>query len=105
MQAMRKVGSKAQLGIVLNQWTADPATDSPADIALAELEYARSVQWFMDPIFKGSYPALALQAHGANAPTIFDNDFKDIQHPIDFLGVNYYFCAYCSAEQPPRQPP
>jgi beta-glucosidase len=105
MQAMRKIGSKAQLGIVLNQWTADPATDSPADIALAELEYARSVQWFMDPIFKGSYPALALQAHGANAPAIFDNDFNDIQHPIDFLGVNYYFRAYCSAEQPPRQPP
>jgi beta-glucosidase len=104
MQAMRAVGSKAQLGIVLNQWTADPATDSAADIAMAEFEYARSVQWFMDPIFKGSYPALALQGHGANAPEIHDKDLKDIQQPIDFLGVNYYFRAYCSAEVPPRQP-
>ncbi|MFA9215964.1 MAG: GH1 family beta-glucosidase [Sphingomonadaceae bacterium] len=104
MQAMRAVGSPAKLGIVLNQWTADPATDSAADIAAAEFEYARSVQWFMDPIFKGRYPALALQVHGANAPDIHDNDFKDIQQPIDFLGVNYYFRGFCSTETPPRQP-
>ena len=104
MQAMRAVGSSAQLGIVLNQWTADPATDSPADIAAAEFEYARSVQWFMDPIFKGRYPELALKVHGANAPLIHDNDFNDIQQPIDFLGVNYYFRSFCSTEEPPRKP-
>jgi len=104
MQAMRAVGSSAQLGIVLNQWTADAATDSAADQAMAEFEYARSVQWFMDPIFKGKYPELALQGHGDNAPVVHENDFKDIQHKIDFLGVNYYFRAYCSAETPPRQP-
>ena len=104
MQAMRKVGSPAKLGIVLNQWTADAATDSAADIALAEFEYARSVQWYMDPIFKGKYPELALRGHGANAPDIAPTDLQDICQPIDFLGVNYYFRAYCSAEVPPRQP-
>jgi len=104
MSAMRAVGGKAQLGIVLNQWTADPATDSAADIELAKFEYARSVQWFMDPIFKGRYPAFALQKHGELAPVVDDNDFKVIHQPIDFLGVNYYFRAFCSAEVPPRQP-
>ncbi|UGQ45334.1 GH1 family beta-glucosidase [Massilia endophytica] len=104
MQAMRAVGSSARLGIVLNQWTADPATDSQADRDLAAFEYSRSVEWFMDPIFKGRYPELALKAHGANAPVVHDNDFKDIQQPIDFLGCNYYFRAFCSAETPPRQP-
>jgi beta-glucosidase len=105
MNAMRAVGSKAKLGIVLNQWTADPATDSAADRALAELEYARSVQWFMDPIFKGRYPELALRHHGANAPQVEAGDMAAIHQPIDFLGVNYYFRAYCSAETPPRTPP
>ncbi|MET0983335.1 MAG: family 1 glycosylhydrolase, partial [Telluria sp.] len=62
MGAMRAVGSQAPLGIVLNQWTSDPATGSAADRELAELEWARSVQWFMDPIFKGRYPELALRA-------------------------------------------
>ena len=104
LQAMRAQHTPAKLGIVLNQWTADPATDSKADRALADYEYARSVQWFMDPIFKGRYPELALKAHGANAPVVFDNDFNDIRQPLDFLGVNYYFRAFCSAETPPRQP-
>jgi beta-glucosidase len=105
MRAMRAVGAKAGLGIVLNQWTADPATDSDADRALAELEYARSVQWYMDPIFKGRYPELALRAHGANAPVVHDGDLDAIHQPIDFLGVNYYTRAFCSAETPPREPP
>jgi beta-glucosidase len=70
MQAMRAAEPKAKLGIVLNQWTADPATDSEADRALAKLEWARSVQWFMDPIFKRRYPELALAHHGANAPQV-----------------------------------
>jgi beta-glucosidase len=59
----------------------------------------------MDPIFKGHYPELALRAHGANAPVVHADDFKHIQQAIDFLGVNYYFRAFCSAEDPPRQPP
>jgi beta-glucosidase len=104
MQAMRAAGASARLGIVLNQWTADPATDSPADRALAELEYARSVQWFMDPIFKGRYPQLALRAQGDDAPLVQAGDFAIIGQPLDFLGVNYYFRAFCSAETPPRQP-
>lgn len=105
MTAMRAQQRSAQLGIVLNQWTADAATGSEQDCALAELEYARSVLWFMDPIFKGKYPELALRAHGANAPVVHAEDFKHIQQAIDFLGVNYYFRAFCSAEDPPRQPP
>ena len=105
MQSMRAVGSSAKLGIVLNQWTADPATDSAADIAMAEFEYARSVQWFMDPIFKGRYPELALRAHGENAPVVHDSDMGIICQPIDFLGCNYYFRAWCSAAQPPVPAP
>jgi beta-glucosidase len=105
MQAMRAQATSAKLGIVLNQWTADPATDSAEDRAMAELEYARSVQWFMDPIFKGRYPALALRAHGANAPVVHDSDLAIIHQTIDFLGVNYYFRSWCSAATPPVPAP
>ena len=105
MQAMRAVNSSAKLGIVLNQWTADPATDSAADVEMAELEWAKSVQWFMDPIFKGHYPERALRAHGENAPVIHAGDLEVIQQPIDFLGCNYYFRAWCSADVPPKPAP
>ncbi len=105
INAMRATGASARLGIVLNQWTADPASDSAADGAMAELEYARSVQWFMDPIFKGRYPELALRAHGADAPKVREGDFAIIGQPIDFLGCNYYFRAWCSAATPPVPAP
>lgn len=105
MQAMRKVDAPARLGIVLNQWTADPATDTPADRDLAAFEYARSVEWFMDPIFKGHYPELALREHGINAPAVMAGDMEVIHQPIDFLGVNYYFRAWCSAAVPPVPAP
>jgi len=105
MTAMRAVGSAAQLGIVLNQWTADPATDSQADRDMAAFEYAHSVQWFMDPIFKGRYPELALRIHGENAPDVHDGDFKIICQPIDFLGCNFYRRTWCSAAVPPVPPP
>jgi len=105
MQAMRAAAGSARLGIVLNQWTADPATDSEADRAMAEWEYARSVQWFMDPIFKKRYPELALRSYGDKAPLIEEGDFDIIAQPLDFLGCNYYFRAWCSAEDPPRPAP
>ena len=39
MRAMRALNPRARLGIVLNQWTSDPATNSDADRALAELRH------------------------------------------------------------------
>ncbi|MGB9110096.1 MAG: GH1 family beta-glucosidase [Telluria sp.] len=104
MQAMRTVALSARLGIVLNQWTAEPATGTEADRALARLEWARSVQWFMDPIFKRRYPELALAHHGVNAPQVAEGDFDIIAQPLDFLGVNYYRREVMSAEDPPRKP-
>jgi beta-glucosidase len=98
------VNPKADLGIVLNLWTAEPATDSEADRKLAALEWANSNEWFLDPLFKKRYPELSLQAHGANAPDIQDGDFDIIAQPNDFLGVNYYRREVMSAEVPPRKP-
>lgn len=100
IQAMRAVQCPAKLGIVLNQWPATPATQSAADIKMAQVEYAKSVQWYMHPIFKGRYPELALQHIDQDALVVFPNDFNDIQQPIDFLGVNYYTRVVCSADIP-----
>lgn len=104
MQAMRAVNSPARLGIVLNQWPATPATDSAEDVAAAEWEYARSVQWFMDPIFKGRYPQKALDRMDMAQFQVHPEDMQIIRQPLDFLGVNYYFRAFVSTENPPRQP-
>jgi beta-glucosidase len=104
MGAMRAENPKADLGIVLNLWTADPATDSDADRRLAALEWANSNEWFLDPLFKKRYPELSLQAYGADAPSTQVGDFDIIARPIDFLGVNYYRREVLSAEIPPKKP-
>jgi beta-glucosidase len=102
LQAMRGAGVKAPLGIVLNQSPATPATDSAADRAMAEREYALFVRWFMDPIFLKRYPTAA----GVHLyPAMRDNDFTTIAQPLDFLGVNYYTRIWASADQPPRAAP
>jgi beta-glucosidase len=102
LQSMRAAGCKVPLGIVLNQSSATPASESAADAALAEREYARFVRWYMDPIFLKQYPATAEMEF---QPTIAENDFEIIAQPLDFLGVNYYTRIWASAEQPPRPSP
>ncbi len=104
MQAMRKTRTSAKLGIVLNQWPVTPASDSVQDKAEAEWEYARSVQWFMDPIFKGTYPQKALDRMELKKFDVHADDMKNIQQAIDFLGVNYYFRAFVSTDNPQKKP-
>jgi beta-glucosidase len=102
LQAMRGVGVKAPLGIVLNQSPATPATDSQADRDLAEREYATFVRWFMEPIFCKRYP----MAPGVTLfPVTHENDFEIIAQPLDFLGINYYTRIWASAAQPPVPSP
>ncbi|MGF6969894.1 beta-glucosidase [Paraburkholderia sp. WC7.3g] len=106
VQALRADGVKAPLGIVLNQSPAHGATDSAEDLAAASLEYAKFVRWYMDPLFKGEYPAEALQWYGANGPqdVILEGDFNVIRTPLDFLGINYYTRIFASASGEKRPP-
>jgi beta-glucosidase len=55
--------------------------------AAAELDAERN-RWFLDPLFRGEYPAEA--AGRLPSPPVRDGDFETISAPLDFLGVNYY---------------
>ncbi len=97
LQALRAQGCKSRLGIVLNLSPIGPATSSAEDVAQARLEDGRSVRWYMDPLFKGAYPADVLEHLGADAPQVDAGDLRDIATPMDFLGVNYYTRSVVSA--------
>lgn len=98
VQALRAQGSQATLGIVLNLSPMHPATQSDADKAKAQLEDGKLLRWYMDPLFKASYPQDVLDHLGADAPKMETNDLKNIAVPIDFLGVNYYSRSVISAD-------
>jgi beta-glucosidase len=97
LQALRADGCAARLGIVLNLSPVGPATDSPDDVAAARLSDGHSVRWYMDPLFKGQYPADVWQHLGGDVPVVHEGDLAAIATPMDFLGINYYTRSVISA--------
>jgi beta-glucosidase len=97
LRALRAQGCAAKLGIVLNLSPIQPATDSAADLEKAHLEDGRLVRWYMDPLFKASYPQDVLDYLGADVPRIEAGDLQSIATPMDFLGINYYSRSVVSA--------
>lgn len=100
LQALRAQGCKSRLGIVLNLAPTHAATDTEADRAQARLDDGRLVRWYMDPLFKGEYPADVLEHLGADAPRVESGDMRAIATTMDFLGVNYYTRSMASAGSP-----
>jgi beta-glucosidase len=91
VDAIRRAAPDARVGITLNLAQAYPATDTPEDEAAAWKVDGQSNRWFLDPIFRGSYPADLLERNELVAPVLQDGDLETISTPIDFLGVNNYF--------------
>ena len=91
VEAIRRAVPDAQVGIVLNLAQAYPASDAPEDEAAAWHVDGEGNRWFLDPIFRGSYPADLLERNELVAPFVREGDLDAIAVPIDFLGVNNYF--------------
>lgn len=87
-QAIRSIESDTQVGIVLSLRPHEAASDSAED---QEVVAQRSTTaWYLDALFKASYPEVSLRALGQNAPQIQPGDFALIAQKLDYLGVNYY---------------
>lgn len=98
VRALRAAGSRSRLGIVLNLAPIHAATERDSDRAHATLEDGRLVRWYMDPLFRGSYPDDVLKDLGADAPRVEPGDMAAIAAPLDFLGINYYSRSVVSAD-------
>ena len=93
VQELRRRDPALQLGITLNLTVADPV--DPTDER--DLDAARRIdgqfnRWFLDPIFRGSYPHDVLRdvAGLGFEAVVQPGDLEIISSPIDALGVNYY---------------
>ncbi|HEY1091608.1 MAG TPA: GH1 family beta-glucosidase [Burkholderiaceae bacterium] len=98
--AAMRAETKTPLGIVLNHTPSFPAEPNEADRRAARIDDGLNVRWYMDPIFRGSYPADVIEHLGADAPKIEPQDLALIQQPIDFLGVNFYTRSFISTQHP-----
>jgi beta-glucosidase len=92
VQAMRTQDAGSTLGITLNLYPVDPASDTPADADGARRVDAVNNRIFLDPLLRGRYPDDLRQDVAAVSDLAFirDGDEKTINAPLDVLGVNYY---------------
>lgn len=96
----RALGLTGDIGITLNLNPKHAATDSAEDLAAAIRADGLQNRWFLDPVFRGAFPAdmerIFLDAVPGFQPMGAD-DLAVICQPIDFLGVNYYWTETVSA--------
>ena len=91
-RAMRAIDAGPRLGINLNLDPVTPASDGPADADAARRIDGVYNRLFLDPLFRGGYPADVLQDLGGlgGLEEAGDDDLAAIAAPLDLLGVNYY---------------
>ena len=87
MQALRAEHPGLRLGTVLSVQPARPSSASEADRTATARFDAFWNGAFLDPLFKGVYPAVIAEHF---APLAAAGDLQTIKQPIDFLGINYY---------------
>lgn len=109
VRALRERDDSLSLGVTLNLTVADPADASDA----ADRDAARRIdgqfnRWFLDPVFRGEYPADIVEdfrAVDAEAVARWEeavtaSDLETIAVPLDAFGVNYYHGELVSGHAP-----
>jgi len=98
VEILRRLSPNSEVGITLNLDHPYAASNDPEDIAATRWVDGLHNRWFLDPIFRGEYPADMLEAWQALMPAVEDGDLKTISAPIDFLGVNNYTSPLVAAD-------
>lgn len=80
-----------RIGVALNLTPVSVVDTGSAAEEGAERADVLSNRWFLDPLFRGTYPERLFQDLAVHPPCIEDGDMALISTPVDFLGVNYYF--------------
>lgn len=93
VQIYRKLGFKGKIGIALSNNEVYANSNSKEDQLAAQKHHELKNAWFLDPLFKGTYPQMLFSffKERGKAPLIKNGDMDIIMTPIDFLGINYYF--------------
>jgi beta-glucosidase len=84
--------SGSEVGITLNLSSVHAATPSEEDQLVAQIVDGGLNRWYLDPLFRGSYPVDILEILTARGvvPHIETGDAEIIARPLDFLGINNY---------------
>ncbi|MDO4260141.1 MAG: GH1 family beta-glucosidase [Actinomycetaceae bacterium] len=93
IQTLRGAPRDLTVGITVNTTHVHPADpNNPADVAAAHKFDGGFIRVFLDPIFKGEYPAdvLDFMSEAGLGKVAREGDMELISAPIDVLGINFY---------------
>ncbi|WP_250028128.1 GH1 family beta-glucosidase [Paractinoplanes maris] len=99
-RALRSAGAQS-ISITLNPNVALPVDPANAgDLEAVRIIDGLSNRMFLDPLFKGQYPADMIEhmSRFTDLSYIADGDLATINAPIDVLGINFYQPSYVSAK-------
>lgn len=88
-----ELGFKKPIGITLNFTSTYAASSSFSDTLAASNADGFANRWFLDPIFKSTYPLDIVNLYASRNSDlgfIKDGDFEIIGEKCDFLGINFY---------------
>ena len=92
VKRFRELGAKGEIGYAPNTTWMEPYSSRTEDEEACRREVGNYIDWFMDPVFKGEYPAFLVDWFREKGATlrIEAGDMETIRQPVDFLGINYY---------------
>ena len=92
VQKFRELGIDGEIGFAPNTTWLEPYSTKQEDIDACNREIGWYIEWFMDPVFKGTYPDFMVEWFKKKGVEldIQEGDMESIHQPIDFLGINYY---------------
>jgi beta-glucosidase len=91
--AVQAYGGDGRVGLAPNLFPHYPASDDPADVEAMHGSDGYTNRWFLDAIYRGSYPddmRARYEQHLGELDFVRDGDLDTIAAPTDYLGVNYY---------------
>jgi beta-glucosidase len=104
VDVLRRESPGAEVGITTILSAVEPASGSEADRDAARQYDGTFNRWFLDPLYRGAYPADVIadrvragQLASSELPFVQPGDLEAIATPADFLGVNYYSRAVMKA--------
>ncbi|GGF27547.1 beta-glucosidase [Halobacillus andaensis] len=92
VQSFRELVPDGEIGYAPNIGWLEPFSPAAEDQDACRRGMLWQKEWFMDPVFKGTYPEELIQLfekHNAILK-IEEGDLDLISQPIDFMGINYY---------------
>jgi len=100
MEVMRSMGQD-NLGMIANLEWAFAFDDSAAAEQAASLYDDYYNRFFLEGVFKGTYPQAVLEGLEPHMPSNWQDDMTLISQPVDWCGLNYYTCKWLAPNQGP----